>query len=172
MDALTNGLMPEDILKLLFTNILAFLLFVWVLRKYAWGPLMSMLDERKTKIQNDFHTAEGKVAEAEQLRADFEARLAEIKGLEREKLQEATKRGEEIAARLETEAREKAGNILGKGESELLREVASARSELRAEVVTMAIAAAEMLIKDRLDDQKHRQLVEDFIQDLGNIRRG
>ena len=170
MEALTNGLMPEDILKLLFTNIFAFLIFLWVLKKFAWGPLMSMLDERKTKIQGDFDTAEGKVAEAEQLRGDFEAKLAEIKGLEREKLQEAAKRGEDLASRLEAEAREKASNILGKGESELEREVASARSELRAQVVTMAIGAAEMLIKEKLDDARHRQLVEDFIQDLGDVR--
>lgn len=170
MEALTNGLQPADILRLLVTNIVAFVLFVFLLRKWAWGPLIAMLDERKDKIHTDFATAEGKVAEAEQLRAQFETRLAEIKGLEREKLQEATKRGEELAARLEAEAREKANNILGKGESELQREVASARSELRAQVVTMAIGAAEMLIKDKLDDARHRQLVEDFIQDLGDVR--
>ena len=170
MEALTNGLQPADILRLLVSNIVAFVIFVWLLRKWAWGPIISMLDERKDKIQGDFATAEGKVAEAEQLRLDFEAKLAEIKGLEREKLQEATKRGEDLAARLEAEARDKANNILGKGESELLREVASARSELRAQVVTMAIGAAEMLIKDRLDDAKHRQLVEDYIQSLGDVR--
>ena len=170
MEALTNGLQPADILRLLVTNIVAFVIFVWLLRKWAWGPIISMLDERKDKIQGDFATAEGKVAEAEQLRSDFEARLAEIKGLEREKLQEATKRGEDLAARLEAEARDKANNILGKGEAELQREFASARSELRAQVVTMAIGAAEMLIKDRLDDAKHRQLVEDYIQSLGDVR--
>ena len=97
METLTSGLSPRDILTLLATNIIAFLIFVWVLKKFAWGPLMSMLDERKAKIQGDFATAEGKVAEAEQLRSDFEAKLAEIKGLEREKLQEATKRGEDLA---------------------------------------------------------------------------
>ena len=170
METLTSGLSPRDILTLLATNIIAFLIFVWVLKKFAWGPLMSMLDERKAKIQGDFATAEGKVAEAEQLRGDFEAKLAEIKTMEREKLQEATKRGEDLAARLEAEARDKASNILGKGEAELEREVASARSELRAQVVTMAIGAAEMLIRDRLDDDKHRQLVEDYIQSLGDVR--
>jgi F-type H+-transporting ATPase subunit b len=170
MEALTSGLQPADILRLLVTNIVAFLIFVWLLRKWAWGPLIAMLDERKAKIQGDFATAEGKVAEAEQLRGDFEAKLAEIKGLEREKLQEATRRGEELAARLEAEAKDKASNILGKGEAELEREVASARSELRAQVVTMAIGAAEMLIKDRLDEAKHRQLVEDYIQSLGDVR--
>ena len=170
MEALTSGLQPADILRLLVTNIVAFVIFVWLLRKWAWGPLIAMLDERKAKIRGDFATAEGKVAEAEQLRSDFEAKLAEIKGLEREKLQEATRRGEDLAARLEAEAKDKANNILGKGEAELQREVASARSELRAQVVTMAIGAAEMLIKHKLDDARHRQLVEDYIQSLGDVR--
>ena len=170
MEALTSGLQPADILRLLVTNIVAFLIFVFLLRKWAWGPLIAMLDERKSKIRSDFATAEGKVTEAEQLRSDFEAKLAEIKSMEREKLQEAAKRGEDLAARLEAEAKEKANNILGKGEAELEREVASARTALRAEVVSMAIGAAEMLIKERLDENKHRQLVEDFIQDLGDVR--
>ena len=62
MEALTNGLQPADILRLLVTNIVAFLIFVFLLRKWAWGPLIAMLDERKEKIRGDFATAEGKVA--------------------------------------------------------------------------------------------------------------
>lgn len=170
MEALTQGLGPGEIIALLLTNIIAFLIFLWILSKYAWGPLMSMLDKRREKIKGDYDAASGKLAEAEQLRNDYDAKLAEIKNLERQRLQEAVKRGEEIASRLEAEARGKAGEFLGKAESELEREVGAARLELRAQVVTMALGAAEMLVKEKLDDQKHRQLVEDFIQGMGDVR--
>ena len=79
-------------------------------------------------------------------------------------------RGEEIAQRLEQDARAKAGEFMNKAEAELEREVGSARQELRAQVVTMALAAAEKVVKENLDDAKHRQLVEDFIQQLGDVR--
>ena len=170
MEALTQGLGSRDILQLLVTNIIAFVIFLLILRRFAWGPLMALLDARREKIKSDYATAAGKLGEAEQLRADYDAKLAEIKALERERLQEAVRHGEEIAGRLEQEARAKAGEFLGKAQSELEREVGAARLELRAQVVALALGAAEKLMKERLDDAKHRQLVENFIQELGDVR--
>jgi F-type H+-transporting ATPase subunit b len=170
MEALTQGLGRQDIIQLLFTNIVAFLIFLFLLRNFAWGPLMSLLDARREKIKADYAAAAGKLGEAEQLRADYDAKLAEIKALERERLQEAVKRGEEISGRLQEEARAKAGDFLGRAEAELEREVGAARLELRAQVVTLALGAAEKLMKEKLDDAKHRQLVENFIQELGDVR--
>lgn len=170
MEALTNGLQGGDIIKLLLTNIVAFIIFVVVLGKVAWGPLMGVLDARKEKIRADYATAHEKVEEADGLRRDFENKLASIQTMERQRVQEAVKRGEELAKNIEGEARSKAAGLLGKGEADLAREVVEARLALRAQVVALAIGAAEMLVKEKLDDQKHRQLVESFIQGLGDIR--
>lgn len=170
MEALTQGLGRSDIIALLLTNIVAFLIFFWVLRKYAWGPLLAMLDARREKVQSDFAAAEKELKDAEALRASFDAKIAEIKSLERERMQEAVKRGEAIAGELEANARDKAGQFLEKAESELDREVRTARLELREKTVDMAIAAAEKIIREKLDDQKHRQLVEEFITRLGDSR--
>jgi len=170
METLTNGLFGPDIIKLLATNILAFLILLWILRKYAWGPILGMLDGRREKIAGDYQAAQGKIDEAEDLRSDFENKLTAIQQTERERVQEAVKRGEELAKGIEQEARQKAANILEKGEGDLERDVAEARLELRAQVVNLAIGAAEQLVNEKLDDQKHRQLVEGFIQSLGDIR--
>ena len=170
MEVLTKGLELNDIIKILITNTIAFVILVLLLKKYAWGPILSVLDQRKEKIKSDYDAAAGKLGEAEKLRQDYDAKLAEIKALERERLQEAVKRGEEIANRLEQEARSKAGDFLTKAEAELEREVGAARLELREQVVTMALAAAEKVVKENLDDAKHRKLVEDFIQQLGDVR--
>jgi len=170
MEALTQGLGQSEIIKLLLTNIVAFVIFVWVLRKYAWGPLMGMLDARRDKIAADYGAAQSKLDEAESLRSKFDSQLAEIKVLERERTQEAVKRGEEIATNIEREARGKASSILDKAQADLDQDVSTARVELRNQVVAMSIAAAEMLVKEKLDDQKHRQLVEDFIAELGDLR--
>ncbi len=170
MEVLTQGLQRGDIIALLLTNIVAFLIFFWVLRKYAWGPLLAMLDTRREKISSDFAAAEKELSDAEALRASFDAKIAEIKSLEREKMQEAVKRGEAIAGELEANARDKAGQFLEKAEGELEREVRTARLQLREKTVDMAIAAAEKIIQEKLDDPKHRQLVEDFITRLGESR--
>ncbi len=170
MEVLTQGLQRGDIIALLLTNIVAFLIFFWVLRKYAWGPLLAMLDARREKIRSDFNAAEKELKDAEALRASFDAKIAEIKSMEREKMQEAVKRGELIAGELEESARDKAGQFLERAEGELEREVRTARLQLREKTVDMAIAAAEKIIQEELDDQKHRKLVEDFITRLGESR--
>jgi F-type H+-transporting ATPase subunit b len=132
--------------------------------------LLSLLDARRDKIRTDYETAQSKIDEADGLRRDFADKLADIQTTEREKVQEAVKRGEVLAKTIEHEARIKASTLLEKGESDLGREVAEARLELRQQVVSIAISAAEMLVREKLDDDKHRQLVEGFIQDLGDIR--
>jgi len=170
MEVLTKGLELVDIGKILVTNVIAFLILVWVLAKYAWGPMMSVLDQRRDKIKSEYDAAATKLGEAEQLRQDYDSKLAEIKALERERLQEAVKRGEEIAGRLEQDARDKAGDFMTRAEAELDREVGAARLELREQVVTMALAAAEKVVKEKLDEAKHREIVEDFIQHRGDDR--
>ncbi len=170
MDALTQGLQRSDIIALLLTNILAFLLFVFVLKKYAWGPLLAMLDARRERIKADFDAAAKELEDAQKLRAQFDAKMAEIRSIEREKVQEAVKRGEAIASTLEQNAREKTGQFLAKAESEIEREVRAARLDLRRQTVDLAIMAAEKIIQEELDDQKHRQLVEEFITRLGETR--
>ena len=170
MEALTQGLQGKDIIALLLTNIVAFLIFFFVLKKYAWVPLLAMLDARRDKIQADFDAAELELKNADALRAQFDAKMVEIKEIQREKVQEAVKTGEGIAADLENSARDKASQFMEKAEADLDREVRAARMDLRANTVDMAIQAAEMVIQERLDDQKHRQMIEEFITRLGESR--
>lgn len=170
MDTLTGGLGPKEILALLITNIMAFLILLWILRRYAWGPLLMMIDARRDKIRSDYASAAKELEDAEKLRDQFDAKMADIKNIERERVQEAVKRGEGIAARLEDDARGKAGDFLSKAESELGREVTAARLDLRATTVDMAILAAEKVIQEKLDDKKHRRMIEDFIGELGEAR--
>lgn len=170
MDALTQGLQGKDIIALLATNVVAFLIFFFILRKYAWGPLLAMLDARRDKIQSDFDAAETELQNAESLRAEFDAKMAEIKEIQRVKVQEAVKTGEGIAADLEKNARDKAAQFTDKAEADLDREVRAARLDLRANTVDMAIQAAEMVVQEKLDDAKHRQMVEEFITRLGENR--
>ena len=91
--------MPK--LPQLLTTALGFLFFVWILGKFAWGPILDLLDERRGKIDGDYTAAEKNLAEAEQLKGEFELKLADIKVIQREMVQEAVKRGEDIADGIE-----------------------------------------------------------------------
>ena len=104
----------------LLTTVLGFLIVVWILRRFAWNPILDLLDARRDKIRADFAEAEGARSDAEKLKGDFEVKISEIKVLERERIQEAAKQGEELAGRIREEAQGKAEASLAKARTDLL----------------------------------------------------
>ena len=154
----------------ILTNIIGFLLVVWLLRKYAWGPILGLLDARREKIRGDFAEAEKALRDAETLKGEFNQKLGGIRNIERERVQEAVKRGEGIAEGIVEEARKQADTTRQKAQTDIALEADKARLELRDSVVAMAITASEKVIGERLDDEKHRRLIREFIDSLGEMR--
>lgn len=150
----------------LLTTAAGFLILVWILGKYAWGPILNLLDERRDKVEKDFAAAEKNLVEAEQLRGDFEAKLTNIKAIERERVQEAVKRGEGVAESLVVKARSQADETRQKAAQDIEIEAQKAQIELRDTVVNMAIGATEKVIGERLDDQLHRKLIQEYIDSI------
>lgn len=150
----------------LLTTVVGFLLLVWIMRKYAWGPILDLLDQRREKIETDYKAAERELGSAEQLKADFETKLSEIKVIERERVQEAVKKGEVLADGIVTKARAEVDQTKAKSLQDLEMEARKAQKQLRDDVVDLAIGAAEKLIGERLDDAKHRQLIQQYIDEL------
>jgi F-type H+-transporting ATPase subunit b len=150
----------------LLTTALGFIFFVLILSKVAWGPILNVLDERRNKVESDYAAAEKNLADAEQLKRDFESKLDDIKAIEREKVQEAVKRGEELADGLVSKARTSAEETKQKAEQDIALESHKAQIELRDTVVTIALGAAEKVIGERLDDASHRKLIDDYINNL------
>jgi len=156
-------------IPVVLTNIAGFVIVVWILAKFAWGPILNMLDARRDKIAGDFAEAEQARGDAEQLRGDFETKLGEIKVIEREKVQEAVVRGEEIADRLKGEAQAKAETALEKARQDIDVETQKAQLSLRDDVVHLALSSAEMLVNQKLDDETHRRLIREYIDNLGEM---
>jgi F-type H+-transporting ATPase subunit b len=153
----------------LLTTLIGFLLLVWILGKFAWGPIIDLLDRRRESIRREFAEAEQARASAESLKGDFEAKLGDIKGIERERVQEAVKRGEQLAANIVTQAKQDADAAREKGRQDLEIEAQKAQIELRDSVVAMAIGAAEKVIGTKLDEEYHRKLIREYIDDLGEL---
>jgi F-type H+-transporting ATPase subunit b len=156
----------------LLTTAVGFILFVWVLARFAWGPILNLLDARRQKIEGDYAAAEKNLADAEGLKGDFEAKLADIKALERERVQEAVKRGEGIAGGIVEKARHEADETRIKTGQELELDAHKAQLQLRDSVVAMAIGAAEKVIGTKLDDAMHRKLISEYIDEMDKTGSG
>jgi len=154
----------------ILTQALGFLILLFILKKIAWKPLLSLLDERREKITSEFQTIDRTKSELLRLEQDYKARLADIDALARQRIQEAISEGQRISVEIQEKAREESKNILNKAKENIELEVAKARVELRNQVATLAIKAAEKLIKVELTEERHKRLVTEFIDAAGQLR--
>jgi len=157
--------MALDLLQLL-SHAVGFVILLWLLRRFAWGPLLGVLDQRRQRIAAGLEDVERAKAEMARLKTQYEAQLARIEESARKKLLEAVNEGRRVAAEVEEEARGAAQASLAKAQETLALEVAKAKVELRDQVVAMTMQATEKLLRTRLDTGQDRALVEAFIAEL------
>lgn len=151
----------------LLTHTVGFLIALWILRKFAWGPLLGLMEERRAKIAGEFEEIENQKAEVAQVTADYEAKMKEIENERRSKMVEAVKEGKQMAADIKTEAMNEVRAMHEKAKVDLQRDVAAAKVQLRDEMISMTMMAAEKVVREKMDDARHRDLIGRYIDELG-----
>lgn len=153
----------------LLTHLIGFLITVWLLKKYAWGPLLAIMEERRNKIISEFDSIEAEKEKVAEMAAAYETKLKDIDADRRAKLVEAVNEGKKIAAEIKAEAHEEVKQAGVKAAEELEREVAKAKVQLKNDMVNMTISAAEKIINEKLDDAKHRELIGGFLNNVEKV---
>jgi F-type H+-transporting ATPase subunit b len=154
-------------LSQLLTHIVGFLICLFILKKYAWGPVLKMLDDRRSKIDGDIQAAEHTLEEAKKDQEDLRQQLKEIDATARAKTLEAINEARGIAADIKEDARAEGKDLVERARQEIEREKAKAKVELKNTVVELAVKGAEKLLSERMDDERNKKLVLDFINDVG-----
>lgn len=158
-----------DIQQIL-THIVGFLILLWLLRKFAWGPLLAVLDERRARISTEFEEI-GKAKESlAQIKAEYDTKIAEIENQARLRIQEAVLEGQQMAKEIADGAQEEAHQILEKAKEKINQEIAKAKTQLRNEIATISVSAAEKIIRQELDRQKNKELVLQYIDELKGFK--
>jgi F-type H+-transporting ATPase subunit b len=151
----------------ILTHALGFLIFVWILKRFAWGPLLGLMEERRQKIAGEFEDIDNKKAEVADLTARYEARMKEIDAERRQKLVEAVQEGKQMAADIKASAMDEVRSLHEKAKADLQRDIAKAKVQLRDEMIAMTMTAAEKVVHEKMDDPKHRDLIGRYIDELG-----
>ncbi len=162
---LAAGIMDLNPGLTLWTAI-TFLVLIAVLAKFAFGPIVKMLDERERTIRDAIEQAKKERAEAEKLLADQKESLAAAR---REASDLAKKNQQEIEvlrADLTARAKKEADDLVASARRQIQDEKAKAIAELKGQVADIAIDAASRIVKANLDDKTQRALVEEYIQQL------
>jgi F-type H+-transporting ATPase subunit b len=157
-------------IRMVGTQILGFLILLWGLSKWAWGPLTAQLEKRRQRIAGEFAEAERRQNAADQLKAKFEQDLRGIDAQARAKLQEAVSEGQKVAGEIRAQANSEAQARMARAEEEMMREREKAKELLKEQVIALSIATAEKILKSKLDEPAHRKLAGQFIDEVGALR--
>ena len=162
-----NGLID---VKLVLTQILGFLVMVWILGRFAWGPIVRGLEARRQRIADDFAEAERRQRDADQLRAKFEQELRGIESQARQRMQEAIAEGQKVADEIRAQAHADAQARLQRGEEELVRQREMEKELVKRKVVDLSIQTAEKILRAKLDDPAQRRLAAEFVDEVEALR--
>ena len=160
MDKLLN---PDT--GLVIWTIVTFLTLVFLLKMFAWGPLLSSIEDREARMKADLDGAKAARDQAEKIKNELEARMSDVQAKSRELLAQAAKESEALRASLKAGAESDAQKIRDKTMADLEEEKAKLSRQLRQEVAGLSVMMAEKLMRGSVNDAVQKNVVETFLKE-------
>jgi F-type H+-transporting ATPase subunit b len=149
----------------LIAQLLIFLVTLGVLYRFAWGPLLNILEARRRRIQEGVEAAEQAKRDREAAAREYQARLEEARREGQRIIDRIAKEGEDLRKELEAKARQDADGIIARARAEIEQERQSAVQDLRRQAADLAVLAASRIIGESLDEKKHRELIDRAVEE-------
>jgi F-type H+-transporting ATPase subunit b len=161
----SNFLVSPDVGLMIWT-VLAFLVALFILRKYAFPQISAALEKRQHLIEESIDSAERTKAEADEILAEYRERLKEARAQAEEIVARARKNGEAAERAAAEQAAEIREEQLERARKDIQAETARALQEIRREVADLTVAATERVTRKTLTGDDQRRLVEDALSEL------
>jgi len=159
-------LISEFSLGLFVWQSLIFIGLLFLLRKYAWGPILNAVNERETSIKDALASAEAARSEMENLQSDNQRILKEARAEKEALLKDARATRAELINSAKEEAQAEAEKILSQAQEAIQNEKRAALTELKEQVGSLAMGIAEKVLQKELDNKdKQVQLIDQLLQD-------
>jgi len=150
-------------------QLVSFLVLVYILRRFAWNPLMNMMEERRKRIETDLANAEKERQQAEQIKREYQEEMRKARQEAQEVIAKATKLSEQRAAEILASAHAEAEKIKQAALADIERERDLAIAQVQAQVADLSVAVAEKIIRQNLDIKLQEDMIEQFIQEVGEL---
>ena len=148
-------------------SVVNFLVLLYVLRAFLWGPITRTLDSRATKIREGLQMAEEAKAERLRMQSEVERLLGEARREAATNAERITAAATAAANDIREQARGDAERIREKGKADAQALHDQALTQLRSEVASMVVLATSRLLGREIDAAKHRQLIEESLSEAG-----
>jgi F-type H+-transporting ATPase subunit b len=155
---------------LVFWTVLTFIALAWVLKKFAWKPILAIIEAREKSIREALEESKRAREAAEEALAQNRELVAQARGESARIVAEGQKEAERVRSEILAKTRAESATVLEQGRRQIEFETKQAVAELKGTVVQVALDAAGKLISASLDDARHRRLVEEYLDELPDLK--
>jgi F-type H+-transporting ATPase subunit b len=158
-------------LSLLVVFIINFIILLVLLRIFLYKPVMKMLDERSKRTKEGMELAEATKKEYEEAKGEVQKQIEKGRQEAQAIITQAMQVGERLKEESRQEATKQAQVIIDRTRAELEAERDKIVESLRREFINISISAAQKVIKETLDKEKHRKLIEETLQESVTFKK-
>lgn len=166
MGASIGGLRIGDML----VQLVVFLILLALLRKFAWGPLMNMMEKRENFVASEIESAEKSRMEAEASAKDAAAQLNQVKQEAQTMIEEAKQAGAKQEQDIIASATKEAERIKLQAQKDIQNEKEHAIQALQAQVSSLSVMIASKVIEKEISAQDQESLINEYIKEVGEER--
>ena len=148
----------------LIAYLLNFTILLIVLSKFAYKPILKILDERSSNIKDSLELADKVREESAQQQAQLDDQLVEARKQGQAIIEDARSAAEKLSDQEREKSKKDAEEFLVKAKSDIERERDSAMDELRANFGGLAVSAAEQIIQRSLDENTHKDIIDNVLE--------
>ena len=141
-----------------------------LLKKFAWGPLMGVMQQREDLIKSEIETAENSRLESQKLLEEQRSLLKDARTQAQEIVENAKKQGDVSREEIITTARAESGRMKDAAVQEIANERDKAISAVREEVVALSLLAATKVLEKEISEEDNRQLINETIAKAGEVQ--
>ena len=153
---------------IIFTLINLLILFLF-LRHFLFGKVNAVLESRQEEVQKAFDDAEKATAVAKQLEEEYNQKMLKAKEESAEIIKNATKKAQLRSDEIIVDAKNEAGSIVNKANSDIEREKKRAINQMKDEISDMAFMIASKVVEKEIDEKDNEKLIEEFINNVGEL---
>jgi F-type H+-transporting ATPase subunit b len=149
-------------------QIVAFLILLLLVKRFAFGPAMSILEKRQKHIENEIESAEKSRQETLKILEEQREVLNQARDDAHEIIERARKNSENEAKGILDEAQERAKRLVEEAKSEIEREKDKAVAVLRDQFAGLSILLASKVIEKEISEQEQKETIDQFIRQVGD----
>ncbi|MEX0746335.1 MAG: F0F1 ATP synthase subunit B [Phycisphaeraceae bacterium] len=151
--------------------VLAFLILLAILTRYAWAPIINALQQREAKIRGDLEQAERAQQQASATLAEYKAQLAEARKEAQQMIDQSRTEANRAAAQIKDQAQTDIGQMRQRAEREITAAKEQAIAELYEQTATLATSVAGQILGREISADDQRDLVEQSLSKLGQTQQ-